>query len=83
VSLTIAFHALMFILFFSYRRNEADALKNKETKASFAIDGMDNQKCHVPHFGDQGSFTPPLKQHVQGILEHGYGQYNTTIFFLR
>ena len=40
-------------------------------------DGMDQSHSRCPHLGTQTAFSSPLKQHIQGVLVHGVGQWIT------
>lgn len=41
---------------------------------SVILDGMDQSYCQCPHLGGCNTFSDPLKQHIQGVLEHGIGK---------
>ena len=43
------------------------------------MDGMDQNHSKFPHLPKR-DFKAPLKMHVQGILEHGYGMKSLSIF---
>jgi hypothetical protein len=55
-----------------YHRRRLLALQNKEKYLSMVMDGMDQNHSKFPHLPKR-DFKAPLKMHVQGILEHGYG----------
>lgn len=40
---------------------------------SVIIDGMDQSHCQIPYLGTQKELSKPLKQHIVGVKEHGYG----------
>jgi hypothetical protein len=74
-----------YCLICSYKRNIARALAHREIVFSCIIDGMDQNHSKVPHLGSQQSFGYPLKQHIQGVLEHGIGkyQYNNKLLIIK
>jgi len=47
--------------------------KDRPTKMSMIIDGMDQSHCKCPHKGTQSTFSKPLTQHITAIKEHGVG----------
>lgn len=58
---------------YRYHRRKLLALQNKEKYLSMIMDGMDQSHSKFPHLPKK-DFKAPLKMHVQGVLEHGYGK---------
>jgi hypothetical protein len=56
----------------AYQTRKLEAVKNPETYLSLVIDGMDQSHSRFPHLPLK-EFKDPLKMHVQGVLEHGFG----------
>lgn len=56
-----------------YKKRVAKAKANRTTIFSCIMDGMDQSHSQCPWLGTQNSFKKPLKQHIQGILTHGFG----------
>ena len=54
--------------------NVAYALRNRDTVMSVITDGMDQTHSMCPWLGNMNSFKNSLKQHIQGVLEHGKGE---------
>ena len=61
------------LLKFRYYRRIFYALNNKKKVMSIIIDGMDQNHCRIPYYGNQHKFSSPLDQGITGIKEHGFG----------
>lgn len=70
----------IFVCMVSYKQRVLYALRNPERCMSLIWDGMDQNHSRCPHLGTQDEFAHPLRQHIQGVLVHGVGNYNLCIF---
>jgi hypothetical protein len=61
------------LLKFRYYRRIFYALNNKKKVMSIIIDGMDQNHCRIPYYGNQHKFSSPLDQGITGVKEHGFG----------
>ena len=43
------------------------------------MDGMDQSHSRFPHL-PMKEFIDPIKMHVQGVLEHGYGKTDLNVY---
>ena len=56
-----------------YHHRSMDAINDPANKASLISDGMAQHHCSLPHRGQKSDFQPKLRQHFQGIINHGRG----------
>ena len=55
----------------NYHANSMDAVNDPIHKGSWISDGMAQHHCFLPHQGNKNDFQPKLRQHFQGIINHG------------
>jgi len=48
-------------------------MNNNLRVMSIIIDGMDQNHCRIPYYGNQHKFISPLDQGKTGIKEHEFG----------
>lgn len=72
-----AMHALHRVAYMGerkcYHKNAMDAINDPVHKMCIISDGMAQHHCFLPHQGQKNDFQPKLKQHFQGIINHGRG----------
>jgi hypothetical protein len=57
----------------AYLQRKLRACRNKNKIFSCVIDGMDQSHSRMPYCGPNDNFPDALKQHLTGVLIHGYG----------
>ena len=55
----------------AYYDRRCDAILHPDRCMSINTDGMNQNHSRIPYLGNLQDFSRPLKQHIQGILEHG------------
>ena len=56
-----------------YKQRIMAALRRPKRVLSMIIDGMDQNKTHIPKLSSQMQFPNPLDQHVTAVKRHGHG----------
>jgi len=55
----------------AYYDRRCYAILHPDTCMSINTDGMNQNHSRIPYLGNLQEFSRPLKQHIQGVLEHG------------
>ena len=55
----------------AYYDRRCDAILHPDRCMSINTDGMNQNHSRISYLGNLQEFSRPLKQHIQGILEHG------------
>ena len=59
-----------------YNQNSRQsAIDYPDMYMSIIMDGMAQIHSELPYMGNTANFSTKLTQHLQGILEHGYGDH--------
>jgi hypothetical protein len=55
----------------AYYDRRCNAILHPDRCMSINTDGMNQYHSRIPYLGNLQEFSRPLKQHIQGVLEHG------------